>query len=285
MNTLRGPRVRKAVGVIGSLSKNFRFRLRTYRPHVKINIDSRKYTVKTIENGQELSGVLKLRHEVFYRELLSKRRLRGKDIDKYDFQFDHLAVIEKSSGNVIGTYRLNCSLFNDKFYSAKEFDMDGIIAKPGTKIELGRACIHPDYRSGSTIAALWKGLGKYMAETGSSALFGCSSVKTTDNFTIALIHNYLMENNLADESLIAIPRGKFYTERYFKMLSMIQEKRFAPFRAAAENLVPPLLLSYLKAGGVVCGEPAFDKAFRCYDYLTFLELDSMEEGFRRKFTE
>jgi putative hemolysin len=284
MNAEKGRKVKKAVSVLQNLSKSFRFRLRTYRPHVKINIETNKYVVKTVENGSELGDVLRLRHEVFYRELLDKKRLRGKDIDKYDFLFDHLAVVEKATGQVIGTYRLNCSEFSDKFYSCSEFEMDNIISLEGTKLELGRACIHPDYRSGSTIAALWKGLGAYINETGTCCLFGCSSVKTTDNFTIALVHRHLTSNYLASEELRTVPKQKFRTDKYHKMLAMLEEKRFAPFREAAENLVPPLMLSYFKAGGVVCGEPAYDKAFKCYDYLTYLDVRKMEDSFKRKFT-
>jgi len=285
MNAVKKGKIRKAADFLQELSKKFRFRLRTYRPHVKISLDSRKYLVKTVENGDELSDVLRLRHEIFYRELLDKKRFRGKDIDKYDFLFDHLAVIDKEAGQVIGTYRLNSSLFSDKFYSCSEFKMENIISLSGVKLELGRACIHPDYRSGATIAALWKGLGTYITETATDCLFGCSSVKTTDNLTIALVHYYLNKNFLAPEEFRAVPKSKFRTDRYHKMLEMIQEKRFAPFREAAENLVPPLMLSYFKAGGVICGEPAYDKAFKCYDYLTYLDVRSMDESFRKKFTE
>jgi len=56
-----------------------------------------------------------------------------------------------------------------------------------------------------------------------------------------------------------------------------------PFREAAVNLVPPLLLSYLKAGGFVCGKPAYDKAFKCYDYLTLIDRKKMDPAFVRKF--
>lgn len=285
MNAVKKGKMKIAADFLQEFSKKFKFRLRTYRPHVNITIDSKKYLVKTVENGDELSDVLRLRHDVFYREMLEKKRFLGKDIDKYDFKFDHLAVIDREANKTIGTYRLNCSLFSDKFYSSSEFKMDRLLERDGIKLELGRACIDPEHRGGAVIAALWKGLGAYMKETSAGCLFGCSSVKTTDNFTIALVHDYLTNNFFAPEELRVSPKSKFRTEKYHKMYEMLQEKRFAPFRAAAENLVPPLMLAYFKAGGVICGEPAYDKAFKCYDYLTYLDISRMDGQFKKKFTE
>ena len=68
-----------------------------------------------------------------------------------------------------------------------------------------------------------------------------------------------------------------------KLENMTADERFAPFREAAVNLVPPLLLSYMKAGGFVCGTPAYDKAFKCYDYLTLIDRKKMDPSFVRKF--
>lgn len=159
---------------LSSISKTYRFRIRTYRPHIKIREENSRFIIKTVENGSELMDVLKLRYEVFYSEYvgtLTEDGVTGIDADKFDILFDHLAIIDKKTEKTVGTYRLNCTKFNDKFYSGKEFKMKSIEDLKGHKIELGRACVHPQYRNGATITALWKGLGAYMSETDSRYMF------------------------------------------------------------------------------------------------------------------
>jgi putative hemolysin len=276
--------VKKAVGVIKDISKTLRFRIRTYRPNTNFCEDNSRFIIKIIENGEELMEVLRLRYQVFYGEYAYKTDLYGIDVDKFDTNFDHLAIIDKKTNKPVGTYRLNSTRFNKKFYSEKEFHMNEIKDLSGHKIELGRACVHPDYRNGATIAALWKGLGAYMSITDSRYMFGCSSIHSDDTFQTALIHHWLKSSGyLSKEYDCITPRGKFKDKRFDRMVERTAEERFAPFREAAVNLVPPLLLSYMKAGGFICGKPAYDKAFKCYDYLTLIDRKKMDPSFVRKF--
>jgi putative hemolysin len=278
-------RVKRAAKALSNISKTFRFRIRTYQPNIKIHEENSRFIIKTVQNGSELMEVLKLRYEVFYSEYvgeISEDGVAGIDVDKFDILFDHLAIIDKKSGKPVGTYRLNCTRFNSKFYSAKEFKMKSIQDLKGHKIELGRACVHPDFRNGVTIAALWKGLGSYMLATDSRYMFGCSSIHAEDTFQIALIHHWLQEYMDVDHADVR-PKKKFRDQRLEYTFEKTADERFKPFRDAAGNLVPPLLLSYLKAGGKVCGIPAVDKAFRCYDYFTLIDREKMDKGFVRKF--
>jgi putative hemolysin len=278
-------KMRAATSALKNMSKSFRFRIRTYRPNIMLHEENSRFVIKTVRNGSELMDVLKLRYEVFYSEYVGAKieeGIKGIDVDKFDILFDHLAIIDKKTEKVIGTYRMNCTKFNDKFYSAKEFKMKSLYELKGEKIELGRACVHPDYRNGTTIAALWKGLGAYMSATGSRYMFGCSSIHAEDTFQIALIHHYLSKYSLRQHRDIR-PKKKFKDPKLVNMIKKTSEQRFAPFRQAAPNLMPPLLLSYLKAGGAVCGSPAHDKAFKCYDYLTLIDRTTMEPSFIRKF--
>ncbi|HEX3035652.1 MAG TPA: hypothetical protein VHT73_11080 [Thermodesulfobacteriota bacterium] len=49
----------------------------------------------------------------------------------------------------------------------------------------------------------------------------------------------------------------------------------------SEELVPPLLKSYLKAGAKVCGAPALDRKFRCVDFLPILDVELLSTSFER----
>ena len=58
-------------------------------------------------------------------------------------------------------------------------------------------------------------------------------------------------------------------------------KKFDIKTETAEELIPPLLKSYLKAGSKVCGEPALDRKFRCVDFLTILDVKLLSNSFQR----
>jgi putative hemolysin len=45
------------------------------------------------------------------------------------------------------------------------------------------------------------------------------------------------------------------------------------------RLIPSLLNTYLAIGAMICGEPAYDREFRCMDYLTILDVETMNQGY------
>jgi putative hemolysin len=47
-------------------------------------------------------------------------------------------------------------------------------------VEVGRSCIHPDYRRGGVITLLWAGLARYMLTAGFEYLMGCASISLAD---------------------------------------------------------------------------------------------------------
>jgi putative hemolysin len=254
--------------------------LKTFGQKVKIHIERERFIIKTAENNRELAGVLRLRHEVFYRELLEKRLMLGMDMDKFDFRSDHLIIIDKKNDAYIGTYRLISSLFSMKFYSATEFDLGPVLDLDGAKLELGRACVHKDYRTGSTIALLWRGITEYIKETGARYLFGCSSIMTADPLKIAAFYRYFEENgSLVVPALLVAPRKKFKIRDFNRYREGLTPQEVA----AASGLVPPLIKSYLNMGARICGEPAYDKKFRCADFLSLFDIDALPGSTQRKY--
>ncbi|PIP42195.1 MAG: hypothetical protein COX19_01645 [Desulfobacterales bacterium CG23_combo_of_CG06-09_8_20_14_all_51_8] len=61
------------------------------------------------------------------------RRLFG--IDKYVAMCYHLLVVDKRSEAAIATYCLNSDRHSNRFYSATEFELGGLFAPPGVKLE------------------------------------------------------------------------------------------------------------------------------------------------------
>ncbi len=273
---------------IGMFRIRFRkSRLRDFRAHINIYLEKRNYIVKTADSNEEFRAALKLRHEVFLEELLKRTNKSGFDIDRFDKTCDHLLIIDKNKDLVIGTYRLQSSLHTKRWYTATEFHIKNIIkGLPGNKLELGRACVHKDYRNGVTLALLWEGIHAYIQASQTHYLFGCSSIKTMDKDEIKGIYHYLKsEGHLTHDHRVR-PKGKF---RVPGLASYLKRVRRKPHLAKNDDLhvhktaIPPLLKSYLKVGAKVCGVPALDRDFRCIDFLTLLKVQDIGDKCNRKF--
>jgi len=257
-------------------------RMKNFFAHIPIYIEKKNFIIKTADSPDELKEALRLRHDVFLEELLKRKKRSGLDKDKFDKRCDHLIIIEKQCGKIIGTYRLQSSLHTKKWYTATEFHMRHIKKLPGNKLELGRACVHPNYRNGITIALLWEGISAYIAASESSYLFGCSSIKTMDKNEMRLIYHYLKQNGHTSEEHGVRPRGKFKVPGFKRHLkhSHTSVDNLTPNQM--KEKIPSLLASYLKVGAKVCGFPARDKSFKCIDFLTLMKVDDLAQAYKRR---
>jgi len=259
-----------------------RSRLKHYTPKIPIFLDKKNFIIKTADNARELYDALRLRHEVFIEELLHKKKKSGMDIDHFDRRCDHLLIIDKKNNKLIGTYRLQSSLHSKKWYTATEFHMRHIRKLPGNKLELGRACVHPEYRNGVTISLLWEGIHAYMLASDTQYLFGCSSIKTINKEEIKLLYYYLQQQNHLTNDHKVRPKGRFNVHGLHRHLKKHPQLKPRLEHTEIRNMIPSLLQSYLKAGAKVCGRPALDKSFRCIDFLTLLDVADIRKQYSRK---
>jgi putative hemolysin len=250
---------------------------------VPISFETDRFLVKTVENATELTRVQKLRHDVFYSEIIIRKKLLGLDKDKYDHMADHLVVLERATGNPVATYRMICSTYSKHFYSESEFNVDNILALPGDKLELGRACVRKDYRKGIMIVLLWRALSLYLKATGAHYMFGCSSVQTLSVPEIAKVHAILSRSHLAPEAVRTWPRPKHTIKNFADYVRAWDKVELVDPKAAIAGMIPPLLQLYLDVGSVICGEPAIDRSFKCADFLTLLDIESVPPGIRKKY--
>ena len=257
------------------LNNCFKFsKLFQYKPRFSMYIETENYILKTAEKLGEFYPIFKMRQEAF---LLNDETCKIPfriDIDEYDFTYDHIVIIDKKSKRICGTYRMKTSLNSDHFYSENEFHLDQFLNSPGIKLELGRACIHPDFRNGAVIDLLWKGIAKYAKLTNSRYLFGCSSVKITDAKKVGQLMSYMIQENMTSEEYGIRPTSDFT----MRDLSLHEGPH-----AEAKQLLPPLLRSYLQAGSLVHGAPALDIDFQCIDLLTILDLKNVQGSYARRY--
>lgn len=237
----------------------------------RIYQESEKFILKTAETQFELRQMLKLRHDIFYTEWQGKETEDHLDVDAMDNICDHLIIIDKVSSKVVGTYRVISSTFSNQFYSESEFHLEEFLRSPGNKLELGRACIHKDFRNGAIIHLLWKGISAYVKATNADYLFGCSSVLTTDPLLASKILAYMKKEGFHSEEFSISPTVKY--------LSPISQE---DIDGSMVNEVPALVQSYMKAGAKFYGTPALDRDFNCYDYFMVLKMEEMNPLFRRR---
>ncbi|HSQ41075.1 MAG TPA: GNAT family N-acyltransferase [Fibrobacteraceae bacterium] len=258
-------------------SEDLLHQLGAFEPKNSVVLDFPDYVVRTAWNAAEVEQALRLRFGIFFHELNQCGIGEKIDIDAFDLIADHLLLIERKSDRVVGTYRFLCSRFTPNFYSQGEFDLKRILALPGEKLELGRACLHPAHRNSIAIQLLWKGMTAYFRECGARYMFGCSSVESHQEANFGMIHQWLMRHHLAPQDQQVTPRADL---PLWMSLDCVWDENFA---RRAERLAPALLKAYLRAGSKVCGQPFWDPVCNTLDYFTLFDDTELTENYGRKF--
>jgi len=225
--------------------------------------------------NEELEAIQRLRYNVFTKEMnaVFPDAVDGLDSDRFDPWCEHFMVKEASSGRIVGTYRLLTPANAIKaggYYSESEFDISPLDGIRGTLAEVGRSCIHPDYRNGSVIMLLWSGIAALMQQGGYQYVLGCASVSLRDDGVTAAEVWRTARKGMARNpgTPIVTPRHRYPVERLNSTL---------PAR------VPPLIKGYLKLGASICGEPAWDPDFNTADFPVLLDIDRVDPRYRRHF--
>jgi putative hemolysin len=239
------------------------------------------FTVKLAETEDELRDAQRLRYDVFVRELGGGGEMvdheAGLERDKFDPYFDHMLAIDNVSGETVGVYRLLPGERAEElgqFYSEDEYDLT-VLKQSGRKLlELGRSCLHPDYRGGTAMYHLWNGLATYVNERGIEVLFGVASFHGTDVEALAQPLSMLHHNHLAPPDLRVRAQPDV-----FQSMDLVVPADLD--RRAAMVQVPALIKAYLRLGGFV-GEGAFiDHAFNTTDVCLILDTARMNERQKR----
>jgi putative hemolysin len=236
-----------------------------HRPALRLSLAQDESSVREAQ---------RLRYKVFGEEMGAQlsTRIPGHDTDLFDPYCDHLLVRDETTGKVVGTYRIlspEAAKRVGSYYSEGEFSLTRLQNLRPRMVEVGRSCIHADYRSGAVIALLWAGLGEYMVSRGYTYLIGCASISMTDGgHNAANLYQQLHASQHAPLEYRVFPRHPL------------------PFQHLANEqpaLIPPLLKGYFRAGSLVCGEPAWDPDFNTADLLLMLPMEKLSDRYHRRF--
>ncbi|MDA0261883.1 MAG: GNAT family N-acetyltransferase [Proteobacteria bacterium] len=257
-------------------------------PYSMLAADGR-LEVRVTRKRQDIIAAQELRYLVFYEELgaSATRRMaaKGRDFDEFDGRCDHLLVIDHNrpkGESVVGTYRIlrhEVAIQYGGFYSATEYDIMPLVANiagTGELMELGRSCVHPDYRTNWVIQLLWRGLAGYIQAYEIKYMFGCASLPGTDPTALKLPLSFLYHEYLAPRELMA----HALPERYVDMNLMAQDEID---RAAARKSLPPLIKAYLRLGAFIGDGAVIDRQFGTTDVFIVLPLDRIADKYHEHF--
>ena len=235
-----------------------------------------KFMAQFAHTTSSIQAAQRLRAHTFSQEYsVHFNHAQGLDVDYFDRFCQHLNVYDTRSGGVIATTRLLSGEQAQRaggFYSAQEFDMSRLLpCLHGRILEIGRTCVHEDYRSGAAITVLWSALAEYLLAEGFDYLMGCASIPLTDN-----------SQRLADimASLEAdqfVPADRRVTPKHVMPSSLSQQQ------TEGKPDLPPLLRAYLRMNAKIGGEPYFDPAFNCADMFMVLDVATLTDRYAQRF--
>lgn len=250
-------------------------------------LSSGSITVRLARSRGEIEEAQRLRYNVFYEECgarptdeMAQKRM---EISELDFVADHLIVLDnaRSSGErVVGNYRLlrdDAASRYGKFYSQDEYNIDRLLASKMRLLELGRSCVHADYRTRPVLELLWQGIAEYVMYHDVRYLFGCPSfMGTNDVNSLANELSYLYHYHLAPEAIRARTLDHLYVSMNILPKDQVDTK-------AALHRLPALIKSYLRIG-VMVGDGAFvDTQFNSVDVFVTFDMEKLTEKYRRHY--
>lgn len=233
-----------------------------------------RLSLSLAKNRCEIREAQRLRYRVFAKEMGARLDSPefGLDRDHFDDFCQHLLVRDRGTGEVVGCYRIltDWQAANaGGFYAETEFELGQILDLPGRFMEVGRTCIHPDYRTGPTLMLLWSGLARFMTMNGFDHLIGCASIPMSAGGTEALsVFDQLRERHLSSPQLRVVPRVPLPR---------------TDTASLPEAALPPLLKGYMRLGAEICGEPCFDRVFNVADVFVLLQSANINHRYLRRF--
>ena len=235
-------------------------------------------SVSWAKHGDEIRQAQRLRFRVFADEMGARlsTTVPGHDIDLFDNYCEHLLVRDQVTREVVGTYRLLTpaqAIRVGSTYSDTEFDLTRLRSLRERMVELGRSCVHPDYRHGGVIMTLWGALAEFMVRNKLDTMIGCASIPMLHNGIVsgdvaASIWQQLKSTHLAPIEHHVRPRLPLPVER---------------LNSSLEVEPPALIKGYLRLGAKVLGAPAWDPDFNTADLPMMMRIQDLPGRYRKHF--
>lgn len=256
--------------------------------------ESGSLEVRIADSRVEILAAQSLRYQIFYEEMGAKPTpamlTLARDFDAFDEICDHLLVVDRNRKGrhaVVGTYRLlreEVAGGLGGFYSGQEYDMKPLLSPAFRErlgagrqlLELGRSCVHPDYRNNTTIHMLWRGIAAYTRQNRVGFMFGCASLPGTDPHVHAMALSHLYHEYAVPDEF----RVRAHGDRFHEMNLIPRDQ--VDLRQARRAL-PPLVKGYLRLGCYIGDGAVIDEQFGTTDVFILLPVDQITDRYLQHF--
>ncbi len=249
-------------------------------PHPVVGASQKsKMSCEVTRDPELLAKAYALRYQVFFEELGAQgnelvEELK-QDFDEFDEICDHIVVRE--GDRVVGTYRMlplvRARRLNRELYSVHEFQIDSLHRRfLGRGLELGRSCVHADYRGGSVPLLLWSSLLSYILENDIDFVVGCVSVFGASHLQALALKNHFRSKGKWSDEVDFAPTGAFDLR---PLIEQGERENVKIVPAFLDRLIPTIMKGYFNVGAKVIGGPAFDAEFSCHDFLMAFETSNI----------
>lgn len=243
-------------------------------------LDNDQFEVRFAQSERDVTLAQELRHKVFVQELgaANSTNRRSVEEDRFDAFSKHLLLIDYNRSpneQVVGVYRVMTSSDAEsagQFSCEDEYDLTALYSSQRSILELGRSCLHPDYRGGIGMTLMWQALATFIEKTETEILFGVASFHGVDAKLHNACLNFLFDNHLAPEPLRT--RSKMPVEL---------EKGSDINRMKIMKAMPPLIKAYLRLGGVVGQGAYIDRSFNTVDVCMILDMSVANDKLRKLY--
>ncbi len=246
---------------------------------------NRNLKVRLADSEHDVLAAQRLRYNVFVRELGAggpgvNHQLETES-DSFDAWSEHLLLIdtgipEDTLDYVVGVYRLLRSEVASRkggFYSSTEFDLSPLLALGRPQVELGRTCVHADYRGGASMYLLWNGLANYVLKHEIEIMFGTASFIGTAVRELTLPLSYLHHCHLAPPELRVMVHAEHAASVEILPRTKIDKRK-------ATRQLPSLIRAYLRLGGFIGSGAYVDRDFNTVDVC--LVMDTVRMNAQRR---
>tara|TARA_B100000941_G_scaffold285201_1_gene256912 strand:+ start:191 stop:1006 length:816 start_codon:yes stop_codon:yes gene_type:complete len=242
-------------------------------PNINFEVDRFRVLVVN-DNDLLIKNAQRLRFNTFFKEDAIDNPDYILDSDEYDKFCDHLVVIDKSvsSHHVVGTYRLMINYSNNSkgdFYTETEFDLYNLKKLDLKILEVGRSCVHKNYRDGKIIRLLWRGLSTYIKKSKVDFIIGCASFQCSNTNKIRNQLSFLKNFYSAPKKYLTFPLKSKNAKWKSADISKISKLKI--FKS-----LPPLIKAYLRVGAWVGEGAVFDPHFKTIDICIILKSDKID---------
>ncbi len=151
---------------------------------------------------------------------------KKRDIDEYDFIYDHIVLWDDHDGEIVGSYRVAKAkeiihtYGQEGLYTATLFEyQQSFESFKREGLELGRSFIQPKYQNSRALDYLWQGIGAYLKNNPDIRyMFGPVSISKSYNYEATAILIYFYKNYFGSKGLHVKHKEPFIISSHLEAL-------------------------------------------------------------------